>query len=148
MIGSKGRIVLVHVDMALKIGRIEAMLLSQIDYWLERKGRLVDGHFWVYNTMAEWGRQIGVSESGIKRAVHNLEKLGLIQRRCMNHHGYDRTMSYTICYEKLQEMGFAGKRRSLAEQEAADPWDKPWVEQDGYFTGQENERTGEAQWLM
>lgn len=148
MIATKGRVVLVHVDMAVKLGRVEAMLLSQLDYWLERKGRFDEGHFWVYNTMAEWGRQLGVSESGIKRAVLHLEKLGLILRRRMNRLGYDRTLSYTICYEKLQEMGFAARWRSPAEQEADDPWDRPWDEQMLDFSARQDERDGGIKWQI
>lgn len=134
------------MDMAVKIGRVEALLLAQIDYWLERTHNFVSGHFWVYNTMAEWGRQLGVSESAVKRAAAHLEQLGLIERRRLNRFAYDRTLSYTICYEKLREMGFHAGRRSRTARETADPWDKPWdfaAEGEG-----EQERTGADKWAM
>ena len=77
MIRGNGRVVMVHVEMAAQIGRMESMLLAQIDYWLERSGHFVDGHFWVYNTLEEWARQLGVSGSAIKRAAQSLESRGL-----------------------------------------------------------------------
>lgn len=146
MIGGTRQVILLHVDMAAKIGRVEALLLTQIDYWLERTHNFVSGHFWVYNTMAEWSRQLGVSESAVKRAAARLEKMGLIERRRLNRFAYDRTLSYTICYEKLREMGFEAGRRSLAAQEMADPWDKPWDFAAECGTG--NERTGADKWAM
>lgn len=144
MIRGNGRVVMVHVEMAARIGRIEAMLLAQIDYWLERSGRFVDGHFWVYNTMGEWARQLGVSESAIKRAAQRLEKQGLILRRHLARAPYDRTLSYTICYEKLREMGFAAGRRSLSAKASADPWDRPLAAYGDFADGEDGADT----WVM
>ena len=127
MIAAGGHVVMLHVEVAAQVGRLEAMLLAQIDYWLERTNNFAYGHFWVYNTMAEWGRQLGVSESAVKRAALHLEEMGLIKRCRRNKAPYDRTLSYTICYQKLREMGFAAQRRSEAMRAAEDPWDKPWT---------------------
>ena len=148
MISSNGRVVMVHVDMAVQIGRVEAMLLAQIDYWLERNGRFSGGHFWVYNSMEEWARQLGVSLSAVKRAVLRLEKMGLILRRHMARAPYDRTLSYTICYEKLREMGFTAGRRSLMAKDAADPWDKPWKAENADFADFAAEKDGADKWEM
>jgi hypothetical protein len=145
MIRGNGRVVVVHVEMAAQIGRMESMLLSQIDYWLERSGHFVDGHFWVYNTLEEWARQLGVSGSAIKRAAQSLEKQGLILRRHLARAPYDRTLSYTICYERLREMGFSAGRRSLSARESADPWDRPLAAVYGDFAEGED---GADKWVM
>ena len=129
MIEKKGeRVALYHVDLAARIGRSEALLLAQIDYWLERTHKFVAGDFWVYNTLPEWARQLGLSPSQVKVAAARLEKMGLINRRRLNRTRYDRTFSYTICYAKLREMGFSAGRRAALWQEpgrGGDPWDKP-----------------------
>ncbi|MBO5650634.1 MAG: hypothetical protein J6O13_08220 [Selenomonas sp.] len=56
---------------------------------------------------------------------------------------YDRTLSYTICYEKLREMGFTAGRRTLSAREAADPWDKPWATENEDFA---MEKDGADKW--
>ena len=124
--GDKRRIVVLRLDVAEKVGRLEALLLSQIDYWLERTHHFYQGRFWVYNTEAEWGRQLGVSVASIKRAAASLEKQGLILRTRLNGKAYDRTLSYTICYEKLRAWGFtAGRRGVIAREKPAVVWDRP-----------------------
>jgi hypothetical protein len=120
------------------------MLLAQIDYWLERSGHFVDGHFWVYNTLEEWARQLGVSGSAIKRAAQSLEKQGLILRRHLARAPYDRTLSYTICYERLRGMGFSAGRRSLSARESADPWDRPFTAVCGVDEGED----GADKWVI
>lgn len=146
----KGGVVRLYVDMAAKIGLAEALLLSQIDYWLERTHRFVSGHFWVYNTLEEWGRQLSLSPYQVKKAACHLEKMGLIERRRLNRAAYDRTLSYTICYDRLREMGFgAGRRGVIMKAEGIDPWDRP--ESDGDFAGAvlaDEERTGADKWAM
>ena len=144
MIRGNGRVVVVHVEMAAQIGRMESMLLAQIDYWLERSGHFVDGHFWGYNTLEEWARQLGVSGSAIKRAAQSLEKQGLILRRHLARAPYDRTLSYTICYERLREMGFSAGRRSLSARESADPWDRPFTAVCGVDEGED----GADKWVI
>ena len=136
--GDNRRVVVLHLDMAEKIGRLEALLLSQIDYWLERTHHFARGRFWVYNTEAEWGRQLGVSAASIKRAAASLERQGLILRTRLNGKAYDRTLSYSICYERLRDLGFrAGRRGFFGVTEKADSWDRP--EEDGVFgDGQED----------
>lgn len=136
-------VVVLHVDVADKIGMLEALLLAQIDYWVERSHRYKDGHFWVYNTLAEWGRQLSLSPWQVKRAANHLEKLGLIKRRRLNPVPYDRTHSYTVCYEKLREMGFTAGRRGILAREAGDPWDKPLEDRDFW-----QERSGADKWAM
>ena len=129
MIGTNPeQLILLRVDLAAKVGRVEALFLSQLDYWLERTHNFYDGRFWVYNTEAEWARQLGVSVSSIHRASLELEKQGLILRQRHNRIAYDHTLSYSICYERLRELGFEAGRRVFVsghEKINSDPWDKP-----------------------
>lgn len=129
MIGTdKKQLVLLRLDLAGMVGRTEALLLSQLDYWLEHTHNFAAGRFWVYNTEAEWARQLGVSKASIRRACRHLEEQGLIMRARHNRNAYDRTFSYSLCYERLREMGFAAGRRgivSVHKDGGADPWDRP-----------------------
>lgn len=143
---AKDRVVVLHLDLAARIGRTEALLLAQIDYWLERSHKFSGGRFWVYNTLEEWGRQLGVSASRVKQAARRLEEMGLIERRRLNRAPYDRTLSYTICYGKLREMGFAAGRRAAAPAKA-DPWDMPLGEAECGGLGA-IERTGADKWAI
>lgn len=118
--------VILRLDLAAKVGRTEALLLSQLDYWLGHTHNFAQGRFWVYNTEAEWGRQLGVSASSIKRAAAHLEALGLIVRARHNRSAYDRTLSYSLCYDKLQALGIEARPQAgVASRADADPWDSP-----------------------
>ena len=137
--GDNNRVVLLRLDMAEKIGRLEAMLLSQIDYWLEHTHNFADGRFWVYNTESEWGRQLGVSAASVKRAAARLEKQGLILRRRLNGKAYDRTLSYSICYEKLRDLGFrAGRRGFWQLPDKVSVWDRPAEAAETWSEGEDN----------
>lgn len=129
MIGTNPeQLILLRVDLAAKVGRVEALFLSQLDYWLERTHNFYDGRFWVYNTEAEWARQLGVSVSSIHRASLELEKQGLILRQRHNRIAYDHTLSYSICYDHLRKLGFEAGRRAFVSGHGGtehDPWDKP-----------------------
>lgn len=130
------KVLVLRLDLAQQIGRTEALLLSQIDYWLEHTHNFAQGRFWVYNSVAAWAEQLGLSESRTKLAAASLERQGLILRRRLSRRPYDRTFSYTICYDRLREMGYAAGRRGnfgreLADRKA-DPWDKPWAAEDDW----------------
>jgi len=84
----------------------------------------------VYNTLEAWGKQLALSPKQVKRAALHLERLGLIERRRLNPAPYDRTFSYTICYDRLREMGFVAGRRGPLAKALADAWDKPADGQD------------------
>ncbi|SDP42043.1 hypothetical protein [Selenomonas ruminantium] len=129
------QVLLLRTDLAAKVGRVEALLLSQLDYWLERTHNFAAGRFWVYNTEAEWARQLGVSVSSIHRASQSLERQGLIVRQRHNRLAYDQTLSYSVCYDALGRLGFPGGRRGFVagqETPSADPWDRPLADDELY----------------
>ena len=129
------QVLLLRVDLAAKIGRVEALLLSQLDYWLERTYHFHDGRFWVYNTEAAWAGQLGVSVSSIHRASQHLEQQGLILRKRYNRRAYDQTLSYSLCYDTLCKLGFPAGRQGVVAgtgKTAEDPWDRPLSAMDFY----------------
>jgi hypothetical protein len=143
IVTDRKKVLVLRLDLAQQIGRNEALLLSQIDYWLERTHNFAQGRFWVYNSVAAWAKQLGISVGRVKLAASNLELQGLILRRRLSSHPYDRTFSYTICYERLRQMGYeAGRQGNFGRELAggkADPWDKPWAaENDWNACGEES----------
>lgn len=109
-------------SMAKKIGLHEAIILQQLNYWINhvgpdgrRYGKVVSSERWIRNTVKEWHKRnfIFLSESMIYRAIEKLERLKLIKtRKDLNKIGYDRTKWYTIDYAILheREMEFAPMR--------------------------------------
>jgi hypothetical protein len=84
----------------------EAAFLQQLHYWTtntQTKGFLVDGVKWVYNSLKAWLSQFcWMSEYGLRKAIANLKKLGLIQTTQHLVNQYKRIMFYRIDYDKLK----------------------------------------------
>ena len=83
----------------------EAALLQQIHYWTlnsETTGWIIDGIKWIYNSLKAWQQQFPwMSEYGLRKAIANLKKLGLIQTAQHWITSYRRVMFYRIDYERL-----------------------------------------------
>lgn len=83
----------------------EAALLQQIHYWAlnsETTGWIIDGIKWIYNSLKAWQQQFPwMSEYGLRKAISNLKKLGLIQTAQHWVTSYRRVMFYRIDYERL-----------------------------------------------
>lgn len=108
----KDCVIILRTNLLRHLTHTEALFLSQLDYWLDRYGHLVDGHYWIRNTTHEWARQLGLSERQINRTIDHLIELGLIERARKNRHTYDRTWSYRICYEALTALTGVAARYS------------------------------------
>jgi hypothetical protein len=84
----------------------EAAFLQQLHYWTtntQTKGYLVDGVKWIYNSLKAWLSQFcWMSEYGLRKAIANLKKLGLIQTTQHLVDQYQRVMFYRIDYDKLK----------------------------------------------
>lgn len=90
------------------IGLNQAMILQQVHYWLElnkkNKINLHEGRHWTYNTINEWQEEFPFwSKETVKRAFNKLRDLGIIQVGNFNVYKMDRTLWYTIDYDKLNE---------------------------------------------
>ncbi|MBW4489504.1 MAG: hypothetical protein KME12_17090 [Trichocoleus desertorum ATA4-8-CV12] len=88
----------------------EGAFLQQLHYWTvnsETRGWLSNGVKWIYNSLKAWQKQFPwMSEYGLRKAIANLKKLGLIQTAQHWLTQYKRVMFYRINYERLQ--AFAG----------------------------------------
>lgn len=91
--------------LASHIGLNEAIILQQIHYWLSKSNHKHDGRMWIYNTVKGWAEQFPFwSESTIKRAINNLTKKELVLIGNYNKAKFDKTLWYSIDYEKLDEL--------------------------------------------
>ena len=84
----------------------EGAFLQQLHYWTFNAGTtgwIVDGVKWIYNSLKTWQQQFPwMSEYGLRKAIANLKKLGLIQTAQHWITSYQRVMFYRINYEKLK----------------------------------------------
>lgn len=77
--------------------------LKKLDYWISRGkyGREYDDKIWIYNTLEDWAEQLGVSKSTFQRHIKKLLEEGIVETAYLAKNRRDRTLSYTINYEKL-----------------------------------------------
>jgi hypothetical protein len=99
------------MDLAVRIGLNEAIVLNQIDYWInvyeEKKDadHFQDGRWWVYNTIKEWQENFPCfCERTMYNILKNLRDLGVVETANYNKVGFDRTLWYTINYNKLMAL--------------------------------------------
>ena len=93
---------LVHPNLAVKIGLKEAIILQQIHYWLDskRNDHIHNDRHWVHNTYEEWKQQFPFwSHKTIQRSIESLEHKGLIDSFSTREH--KKTKYYTINYDQL-----------------------------------------------
>lgn len=98
------RIMMFHPYVAKTLGLNEAIFLQQLHYWLNRKPHIVEEKGWIYNPYKTWQEQLCfMSESTIKRTVKNLVDKGIVITSNFNKMKFDRTLWYSIDYDKLDE---------------------------------------------
>lgn len=96
----------INPELAGLIGLNEAIILQQVKYWIEihreRGINFYEGRHWVYNRLEDWGKKFPfLSRATIWRAIKNLRENGILMTGYFNHDPGDRTLWYTIDYEKL-----------------------------------------------
>lgn len=104
----------INMDVCILLNNIpQAMILSQIDYWLdviEKNPNLKQSHFhdnrlWVYKTYENLQAELpNLSISTINRSLQALKKSGILLCGTYNKMGYDRTCWYSIDYDRLQTL--------------------------------------------
>lgn len=104
-------------ELATLIGLNETIILQQIHYWIEinRKASVnfYEEKYWTYNTIAEWREHFPFwSFDTVKRTLTRLRKLGLIITGNFNKLSMDRTLWYSIDYEKLNKLAEKPKEQS------------------------------------
>lgn len=93
-------------SLATAIGLNEAILLQQINYWIQKKPHTHDGRPWIYNSVPKWREQFPFwSESTIRRTINSLKKQDLIvTTNKYNKMPMDNTMWYSINRDILNRM--------------------------------------------
>ena len=99
---------IVDKKLAKVIGLNQAMILQQVHYWLEmnrkNKKNFHEGRHWTYNTINEWQEEFPFwSKETVKRAFNKLREAGFVLVGNFNVYQMDRTLWYTIDYDKLNE---------------------------------------------
>lgn len=99
------RPLIVYRKLAKEVGVTEAIILQQIHFWTQEKGKVKDGRRWTYSTHKEWADQLEFcSEKTVYRATKKLEELGLLISANYNKHKFDKTKWYSINYENLKNL--------------------------------------------
>lgn len=105
-------------DLACVVGLNEAIMLQQIHYWIEynkteylrgnptHENSYQAGRFWTKNKVEKWKEEHFPfwSTSTVRRIFESLEKDNLIIVDSFNEYKFDKTLWYTINYEKLEKL--------------------------------------------
>ncbi|MCF1610069.1 hypothetical protein LQ759_09265 [Serratia marcescens] len=106
----KFRPLVVNPELAVRIGLNEAIVLQQVNYWLEEKeqGVVHQGRRWVFNSYEAWAQQFPFwSVDTVKRAFTSLVKQGCLDAEKLNKAQRDQTNYYAINHkcEALMDEG-------------------------------------------
>ena len=99
--------IVINPDLARHVGLNEAIILQQLNYWIEatESGVEHDGRRWVYNTQEQWREQFPFwSVDTVKRAFASLKKQRLILVKQLAKQKHDRTNYYAIDHARLEEI--------------------------------------------
>lgn len=96
---------LIQPTLATKIGLNEAIVVQQLNYWIENpECGITDGdRRWIYNTYAQWATNFPFwSDKTIRRILIDLQEQGIIMATDrFNKDRSDRTKWYSIDYDAL-----------------------------------------------
>lgn len=98
----------INVELATIIGLNEAIVLQQIEYWIntntiaEKDTVFKNDYYWTYGTIEKWNKQFPFwSYDTIKRTLKKLRDKEILITDNFNEKKYDRTIWYRIDYDKL-----------------------------------------------
>ncbi|MCL2312037.1 MAG: hypothetical protein FWC41_06055 [Firmicutes bacterium] len=86
--------------------KTEAEFLKRLYFWSSHKknyGTEKNDKIWIYNTLDQWAEQLDVSKSSVRRAIESLKNKEIIDSDYLAPNKRNRTLSYSINYEKLSE---------------------------------------------
>ena len=89
------------------IGESGSILLNQLEYWLSKCGKDIEGFTgkWIYNSHKQWSEQFSYwSISKLRRTIKLLEDLGLIKSIKANAKKWDQTKYYSINYSSYNRL--------------------------------------------
>ena len=97
--------IVVNKYLACAIGLNEAVVLQQVNYWVQKSTHEIDGRVWVYNSMSAWQEQFPFwSYDTVKRIFATLVKANLLICGNYNKSKMDKTKWYAINNERLGEI--------------------------------------------
>lgn len=99
--------IVVNPELAAGIGLNEAIIVQQLNYWLNSKSaKTIDGKKWIYNTYENWQKDNFPfwSISTIRRTIGSLKKSEIILTGNFNKKGFDNTHWYSLDEEKLNRV--------------------------------------------
>ncbi|MGE5629659.1 MAG: hypothetical protein ACM3TR_01030 [Caulobacteraceae bacterium] len=95
----------IQPSLAAAIGLNEAIVVQQLHYWLNKTDFVKDGRKWVYNTMADWHKQLFFwSLKTVDRTFKNLIQTGIVLVANYNRSKVDKTLWYSIDYDVLTNL--------------------------------------------
>ena len=94
------------VEIAERYGLLEAVLLNNLYYWIEKNRanevNFFDGTYWTYNSTRAFNELFPyVSERQIKNALKHLREEGILLTGNYNKSAYDRTLWYALSEKGL-----------------------------------------------
>lgn len=101
---------IVDTTLARILGLNEAIVLQQVNYWLEvnknKNLNFYDGRFWTYNSIKDWHDSVFCFWSlvTVKRTFLSLEENGILVSANYNKEKRDKTKWYSIDFQKLEEI--------------------------------------------
>ena len=89
--------------MTTKISPFEGLFIKQLNYWIKRGtyGIEHEGSIWIYNTLEDWAKQLGISKRSVQRAIKSLRDAGIVKAAFLSPNKRNRTLFYTIDYDKF-----------------------------------------------
>lgn len=95
--------------LACAVGLNEALFIQQLHYWMRfnlKAGRgMYQGRVWVYNTLEQWHEQFPFwSRSTLQRTIKRCVDAGLADKEMLASDSRDRTLSYSLNYQKLEQV--------------------------------------------
>ena len=114
--------ILANKALARELGLNEALVMQQINYWIEinkRSGKNYhDGKYWTYNSIRAWQENDFdyMSIDTVKRTFTKLAKAGYLLVGNYNKDPRDKTKWYTINNDKLEELFFEMNQRKMEEE--------------------------------
>ncbi|HFQ7060655.1 TPA: hypothetical protein ACYR8W_000189 [Citrobacter freundii] len=96
------RPLVINPELAMRIGLNEAIVLQQVNYWINDKeqGVIHAGRRWVFNSYESWVKQFPFwSADTVKRAFTSLVKQGCLDVEQLNKSLHDRTNYYAINHD-------------------------------------------------
>lgn len=107
-----GKALSFDVQVATLLGLHEAIILHQIQYWInifemkDDKNHFHEGRWWVYNSYRKWHENQFpfISERSIRYAIDKLCGCGVLIKGEFNTANYDKTNWYTVDEDRLAEL--------------------------------------------